>query len=389
MTIRKELRGGQSRLVLDISYRTADGRKNRFRRDAQVQTRIGADAEHRRLIVELARTGTLEHILQPEKPEEPVEPEAPSHTFEEAVKRFRETHMQSALKPTTRNRYERLLIKLLVPRFGPKPLSEVTGDELARLDAELVGKKRSDATRRNVHIVLRSVLRHAATTEMLDAVPKMPKLPSVGRTLPKNLQMDEVEAVLKETSDAARVACELAAFAGLRASEVRGLAWSDIDLQHRTITIRRAITLGKETTPKSRHQRAIPMAARLQKLLSEAAVVAANRRQDPKFKVATTTKNEPLVAVTARGEPWGETGLHQALKQAQKRAGKSGWCFHDLRHFFATELFRRGASAPVVQQLLGHRDLATTQRYADLVASDRRAAIALFDGAGDVQKGVL
>jgi len=39
-----------------------------------------------------------------------------------------------------------------------------------------------------------------------------------------------------------------------------------------------------------------------------------------------------------------------------------------------------GASAPVVQQLLGHSDLSTTQRYADMVASDRRAAIALFDG---------
>ena len=75
-------------------------------------------------------------------------------------------------------------------------------------------------------------------------------------------------------------------------------------------------------------------------------------------------------------------------RKSQDRAGKSG-CFHDLRHFFATELFRRGASAPVVQQLLGHRDLATTQRYADLVASDRRAAIALFDGAGNAQKGVL
>jgi site-specific recombinase XerD len=95
------------------------------------------------------------------------------------------------------------------------------------------------------------------------------------------------------------------------------------------------------------------------------------------------------VAVTGKGKRWGETGLNQALQQAQRRAGKSGWCYHDLRHFFATELFRRGASAPVVQQLLGHSDLATTQRYADIVASDRRAAIALFDDKGNVEGGVL
>lgn len=68
-----------------------------------------------------------------------------------------------------------------------------------------------------------------------------------------------------------------------------------------------------------------------------------------------------------------------AGSRAQARAKRDGWSFHDLRDFFATELFRRGASAPVVQQLLGHADLATTQRYADMVASDRKTAIALFD----------
>jgi site-specific recombinase XerD len=45
-----------------------------------------------------------------------------------------------------------------------------------------------------------------------------------------------------------------------------------------------------------------------------------------------------------------------------------------------TELFGRGASAPVIQKLVGHSDLATTQRYADVDADDLRGAIALLDG---------
>jgi site-specific recombinase XerD len=84
------------------------------------------------------------------------------------------------------------------------------------------------------------------------------------------------------------------------------------------------------------------------------------------------------VALTRNGKPWGQSGLGQAFKRAQERAGLSGWSFHKLRHFFVTELCRRGAPAHVVQRLAGQADLATTQRYAHVVAGDAEKAIALF-----------
>ncbi len=65
MTIRKEERGGQPRWVIDIPYQTADGKKQRYRRDAQIQTKFAAEAEHRRLLAELARSGTLRHVPEP------------------------------------------------------------------------------------------------------------------------------------------------------------------------------------------------------------------------------------------------------------------------------------------------------------------------------------
>jgi site-specific recombinase XerD len=86
----------------------------------------------------------------------------------------------------------------------------------------------------------------------------------------------------------------------------------------------------------------------------------------------------PEVTRTALGTPWGDFGLNQAFKRAQKRAGLSGWSVYDLRHYFVTKLFRSGAPAPVVQKLAGHADLATTQRYADVDADDLRDAIARF-----------
>jgi hypothetical protein len=59
MTVRKENRGGRPRLVIDIPYKTADGRRKRYRRDAQVQTRAAAKAEHARLLRQLGEAGDL------------------------------------------------------------------------------------------------------------------------------------------------------------------------------------------------------------------------------------------------------------------------------------------------------------------------------------------
>jgi len=82
------------------------------------------------------------------------------------------------------------------------------------------------------------------------------------------------------------------------------------------------------------------------------------------------------VALTAQGNPWGEYGLNQAFK----RAGRSGWTFHSLRHFFVTELFRQGAPAVAIQRRAEHSELATTQLYADVDGNDLRSAIERIDG---------
>lgn len=362
MTIRKVERDGKSRWVIDIPYKTVSGRRERYRRDAQVQTKAGAEAEHRRLLAELARAGTLVNVA------EPMPKAEARYTFEDAVRHFRATHLQSALKPSTRITYDDRIDAVLVPRFGETPLEEITGEAAIKLDVELVADELVPSTRAKVQTVLRSILRAAVRAGMLKTMPALPPLPKVGRKVTRPLRREDLDAILRAAGDAARLACELAAFTGLRASELRGLRWSDIDLKAGVIAVRRGITRGIETTPKSHHQRLIPIGPRLRATLAAA---------EPK-------KASPWgsVALTARGKPWGEFGLNQAFKRALKRAGLRGWSFHDLRHFFVSELFRSGASAVAVQQLAGHADLATTQRYADLDASDLRKAIERIDGNG-------
>src|SRR5690606_22751752 len=119
--------------------------------------------------------------------------------------------------------------------------------------------------------------------------------------------------------------------AGLRASEVRGLRWTDVDLNARTLTVRRAICQGLEAPPKSGHERVIPLTDELHQALVDA----------PKNKLQPWGP----VAPCSKGTVWKESGLRAAFQAACARAGISGWRFHDLRHFFVTDLFRNGASA--------------------------------------------
>jgi integrase len=362
MTVRKRVaKTGESRLFIEIRYTTVEGRKKRFRRDAQLQTRSGAQAEERRLLAELERSGSLDQVIAPEVEEPPLA----GPTFLEAVRHFRATKVH-LLKPSTRITYNERIEKVLLPRFGETELREITGVVLATLDGELTREELTPSTRRNVHIVLRSVVRSAVEGGLLEAMPRFPRLPRVGRKAIHPMHRDDLDAILAVASAQARLAFALAAFAGLRAGEVRGLKWSDVDLKGNTVTVRCSVTRGESAAPKSGDHRVIPIAEPLRELLLE----------------ALPTRKTPwaLVALTAKGKAWGEYGLNQVFQRAQKRAGRQGCSFHDLRHFFVTELFRRGAPAPSVQKLAGHADLATTQRYADMVASDLRATIALFGG---------
>lgn len=369
MTIRtRKTSDGRRRLIIDIRYTTVDGKPGRLRRDAKIQTKLGAQAEERELLFEL-----MAHERKAGEPKQPAaEAAASEYTFSDAVRHFRQTHLLR-LKPSTRFGYEKRLDRVLVPHFGDLSLSSLRGRaaapldgrSLEELDLELVKQGLKPSSRAGIHITFRSVLRVAVDAGMLASIPTLPRMPKAGRKTIQPMHRQDLEAILVAAPPSARLAFALGAYAGLRSGEVRGLRWPDVDLRGGNLSIRRSVSYGEPTTPKSGHHRVIPIAFPLRTLLE----VAVKQRKGPWSEVALTSLDRP----------WAQFGLNQAFERAQKKAKREGWSFHDLRHYFVTELFRRGAPAPAVQLLAGHAELATTQRYADMVASDLRSAIALFD----------
>jgi hypothetical protein len=113
-----------------------------------------------------------------------------------------------------------------------------------------------------------------------------------------------VEKILDVASPSQKLAFGLAAYAGLRAGEVRGLRWGDVNLEAGIIVVRVSHSHGAISAPKSGYEREIPIAAPLKALLGP-----------PK-------KKNDLVATTSKGDAWGEYGLLTSLP-ARAAEGRS------------------------------------------------------------------
>lgn len=149
MPVRKVDRNGESRLLIDIQYKTRAGKRARFRKDAEIQTMAAARAEEKRYLVNITQYGTpYEPSATTNGADEPSKPE-PKKTFAEVVDEFRNTFMVTDLKVTSRRGYNSVLRGTLVPRFGEWSIDQVDGKAAADLDLELTKRKLGRATRNN------------------------------------------------------------------------------------------------------------------------------------------------------------------------------------------------------------------------------------------------
>jgi len=155
-------------------------------------------------------------------------------------------------------------------------------------------------------------------------------------------------------------AIALAALSGMRMGEMRAIEVRDVDFDQRRLLVRRALSEDASLTPKSGHEREVPLVATLERRLRDAV-----KSKLPRARVVVDDRGDT---------PDRQIVLHQ-FKRFLRKNGLKERSFHSLRHYFVTELLRGGASAEAVRVLAGHSKLEMTQRYAHASASDLRAAV--------------
>jgi integrase/recombinase XerD len=207
-------------------------------------------------------------------------------------------------------------------------------------------------------IAVRGLHRFAAAEGLAELdVARAVRPPTPGRRLPKSLTIDEVLALLEgaggeSPSDGPltlrnRALLELLYSTGSRISEAVGLDVDDIDTQARSVLLR----------GKGGKQRLVPIGRPAVQALDAYLV-----RGRP--ELARRGRGTAAIFLNARGGQLSRQSAWQVLQDAAERAGiTSGVSPHMLRHSFATHLLEGGADVRVVQELLGHASVTTTQIY--------------------------
>lgn len=344
-SVRRVTRGGKPRLVIDFRFIDKSGKQVRYRKDASVQTMAAATAEAERLKRMAAERGTLD--LRSDVP-----------TFGAFVDGTFEREFMPRYRPATAERYRALLRQGIRDELARVPLDEVVPGGVRRLAAKL--------TERGVQLkgpvtFVRTVVNAAVEAKVIESLPPFPKLWREGRKLADAPTGDEVAAMMEHASGWLRIAIALAAYAGLRCGEVRALEVQDVDLAASVLRVRRAFSGASVLTPKSGHERVVPIANELRAVLVEA-----TRAKLPRARLV----------LNERGHTPSRQNVLTALRRLQDRHELRARSFHSLRHSFCSTLIRRGASVEAVRLLAGHSDLATTQRYVHAEAADLAGAIA-------------
>jgi integrase len=264
--------------------------------------------------------------------------------------------------PSTIRDYRNTVHRHLTPRFGDRPLSEITVDDVAGLRSELLAQL-SPRTAQKTMVLLHGIYRRAISKGWTGSNLAAEADPITVKRRPEFAVLSpvEVQAVARAAGTEQDAAVILvAAFTGLRLGELRALRWRDVDFANRLIHVRRShygAAGTKEGPPKSGEARSVPLidvAARaLDGLSRRERFTGAKDRVfcDP----AGGTLSDGVIRVTFYA------ALEAAGTDRDRGTGKL-LVFHDLRHTFGTLAVQAFAISDV-QAYMGHANIATTMIY--------------------------
>ena len=164
------------------------------------------------------------------------------------------------------------------------------------------------------------------------------------------LMPDEVQTLLSNCIDHLRPIVTVAVHTGLRRSEIFNLRHDQVNFEQGIISI---------LDTKNHERKDVPM------------------NETVKAVLKGIENNGPYFFCNANGKPF--IDVRESFHSALKRSGIENFRFHDLRHTFASNLVMAGEDLNTVRELLGHKDLKMTLRYAHLAPGKKAKAVNVLD----------
>lgn len=315
-----------------IDYRDSNGRRHR----EKVGSRTEAMTQFGRRLQEVA-DGKF------------VAPRSRLATFRELAHVALE-HKKLRLAPLS---YETDIRRMqtLLPLIGSMPVEQMSGEKLEEVFAVMKRGGLSGSTVNRYRSLVSSVFSFALRSGRVRANPcARVKRYRENDSRVRYLRDDEEERlrkIIQAEHPAREPEMDLALYTGMRRGEQFTLKWNDVDLDAGILTVR-----GKTG------RRFIVVNSGVRKALEKLRLLK--------------SKASEYVCPETKGD--GQRDWRRWLEKAAKKADVKNFHWHDLRHTFASRLVMRGVDIRQVQELLGHKSILMTMRYAHLSPDSRAAA---------------
>ena len=321
---------------------------------------------HGALAAEQARKNAAAVIARIKKGQPPVEPEpTPEPTVAALAERYQREYVEMHCKPATVSHYRLMLRKHIVPALGERLVAEVEHKDILAFHNGLhhmptVANRAADILVKMFTLADAWGWRPSGTNPCR-GVSRF-KVEKHERFLTREELHRLGEALRAAPSERlasrhAAAAIRLLVLTGCRRNEILGLRWDDLNFDTGEMRLQDSKT----------GARMVPLTSTAAKVLKDLP-----RTPDSPWVFPGKKKGTRLV------------NLNDSWERVRRRAGLDGVRLHDLRHSFASRALALGEGLPMIGDLLGHRMVSTTARYAHLARDsvrDSSAKIAADIGA--------
>ncbi|MFA5248002.1 MAG: tyrosine-type recombinase/integrase [Patescibacteria group bacterium] len=258
-------------------------------------------------------------------------------SFADFSKKFFDIYVKNNNKLSEQMQKNYVFKARLIPFFGKTKMSEISSLQIEEFKAHVLGTGIKRKTANNILTMLAKCLRTAEEWEVIEKIPRIKKF-KVEPCGFDFLTEKDIEDLIGAAKGIWKDMIKFAIDTGLRLGEISALDWTCVDLNKKTITVRRSYTKGQMSSPKSNKERHIPMTSRVFELL----------------------QNRPgrigLIFSLENGKPIEQNRCRNHMLAICQRANLRPLKWHTLRHTFATRLISNGASIKAIQELLGHSE---------------------------------
>lgn len=297
-----------------------------------------------------------------QREQEKIANEAANMTFSELFEEYYQPHIQNKDRKSTYDREVHLYKKWLKPILGGVKLNLISRISLIRLLQPMEKKRLSNRTKNYAIALTRQVFNFAIRNELFagdNPAARFDELKKEDNRRMKFLSDEELNNLLEELkkhSYSVYLMALISADSGLRAGEIFKLTWADVSLEEKMLFLR---------DTKNGKNRFAYMTNRVAEEFSK---LTQGEGNEFVFQSKTGSKIEHVSRTFERAVK--ALGLNDGITDRRQKV-----VFHSLRHTFASRLVQKRVSLYEVKELLGHSDIAMTQRYSHLANETLREAV--------------